>query len=90
MKKIFKSLAALALVMSAGCVKELSNDTTIAPEGNQTGQTTVVTVGLEKANTKTYLGDLVDGVRNVYWSEGDQIAMNGTPSSKIDIAEGNM
>ena len=90
MKKIFKSLAALALVMSAGCVKELSNDTTIAPEGNQAGQTTVVTVGLEKANTKTYLGDLVDGVRNVYWSEGDQITMNGTPSSKIDIAEGNM
>lgn len=81
MKKILKSLAALALVISAGCVNELANDLDV-----QAGKT-VVTVGLEA--TKTCLGDLENGSRKVYWSEGDQIAINGVASTSISIAEGN-
>ena len=95
MKKIFKLLAALALVVSAGCTKELPNDT-VAPEENPENtpentpevQKTVVTISLDK--TRTSLGDLeADGSRKVYWSEGDQIAINGAVSDNICIAEGN-
>ena len=81
MKKILKSLAVLALVISAGCVNELANDIDVS------AGKTVVTVGLEA--TKTYLGDVVDGTRKVYWSEDDQIAINGVASTSICIADGN-
>ena len=81
MKKILKSLAVLALVISAGCVNELANDIDVS------AGKTVVTVGLEA--TKTYLGDVVDGSRKVYWSEDDQIAINGVASTSICIADGN-
>lgn len=81
MKKILKSLAVLALVISVGCVNELANDIDVS------AGKTVVTVGLEA--TKTYLGDVVDGSRKVYWSEDDQIAINGVASTSICIADGN-
>ena len=81
MRKIFKTVAALAVVMFAGCTNDLTNEV-VAPMG----ETTVVGVGI--ADTKTYLGELVDGARKVYWSEGDQIAINGNASTQIAIAEG--
>ena len=83
MKKIFKTVAALAVVMFAGCTNDLTNEV-VAPV---VGETTVVGVGFDQ--TKTYLGDLVDGARKVYWSENDQIAINGNASTAIAIAEGN-
>lgn len=80
MKKIFKTVAALAVVMFAGCTNDLTNEV-VAPVGD----TTVVGVGFD--DTKTYLGELVDGARKVYWSEGDQIAINGNASTSIAISE---
>lgn len=80
MKKIFKTVAALAVVMFAGCTNDLTNEV-VSP----VGETTVVGVGL--ADTKTYLGELVDGARKVYWSEGDQIAINGNASTEISISD---
>ena len=65
MKKIFRSVAALAVVMFAGCTTDMTDDV-VAPS---TGGTTTITVGFDE--TKTSLGELVDGVRKVYWSAGD-------------------
>ncbi len=81
MKKIFRTVAALAVVMFAGCTTDL-NDEVVAP--GITGGTTV-TVGI--ADTKTYLGELVDGARKVYWHNGDQIAINGNASTAITLNE---
>ena len=80
MKKIFRTVAALAVVMFAGCTTDLENEV-IAPE---VGGTTV-TVGI--ADTKTYLGELVDGARKVYWHNDDQIAINGVASTAIEVSE---
>ena len=80
MRKIFKTVAALAAVVLAGCTNDLTNEV-VAPVGG----TTVVGVGFDQ--TKTYLGELVDGARKVYWSKGDQIAINGKASASSEISE---
>ena len=80
MRKIFKTVAALAVVMFAGCTNDLTNEV-VAPMG----ETTVVGVGI--ADTKTYLGELVDGARKVYWSENDQITINGNASTDVVISD---
>ena len=77
MKKIFRTVAALAVVMFAGCTTDLENEVA-APS---VGAGTTVTVGI--ADTKTYIGELVDGARKVYWSSSDQIAINGNASTAI-------
>ena len=82
MKKIFRTVAALAVVMFAGCTTDLENE--VAAPGVGAGQTTV-TIGI--ADTKTYIGDLVDGARKVYWNSDDQIAINGVTSSAIERNE---
>ncbi len=82
MRKVFKFVAALAAVMFAGCTNDSSKDVITPIEG----EITVVGVGFDE--TKTYLGEFVEGVSGkVYWSEGDQIAINGNTSSKIEISE---
>ena len=79
MKKTFRSLAALAVVMFAGCVNDLTNEV-VEPSGK-----TTVTVGI--ADTKTYLGDLENRTRKVYWSENDQISINGVASSSVVLSD---
>ena len=73
----YTALAALCVVMSAitGCVK---NETTDAfpVEGK-----TIIGAGI--ADTRTSLGENVDGTRKVYWSNGDQINVNGTTSEAL-------
>jgi hypothetical protein len=78
MKKIFRNVAALAIVLMASCTNDLTNDV-IAPIGGKT----TVSVGI--ADTRTYLGELVDGTRKVYWSESDQIAINGVVSGDTPV-----
>ncbi len=80
-RNLILSLAAMALL--AGCAKEVRDN---QPEFVSGGKT-FLKVGIE---TKTYM-DAPDGSgsRKVYWSNGDQIAVNGTPSDALtDIAEG--
>ena len=79
MRKIFRTVAALAVVMFAGCTQDLDNEV-VAPVGG-----TTVTVGLE--DSRTYLGDLVDGTRKVFWSSDDKIAVNGVASTTIERTE---
>ena len=82
MKNIFKTVAALAAVVLAGCTTDF-NDEIIAPQGGKT----TVTVGLPESRTS--LGELVDGTRKVYWSNGDMIVINGVTSAPTTIAEDN-
>ena len=80
MKNILKSFAALALIIFAGCAKELTNDTI-----DSVGKT-VVNVGFNES--KTYLGELEsDGNRKVYWSDDDKISVNGVASSSVVLSD---
>ena len=81
MGTILKTIAVLAVTVFTGCIKEFTNEA-VAPSKDET---TTITVGFNE--TKTYLGELIDGVRKVYWSEGDKIAINGNASTTIAISE---
>ena len=79
MKKCFKSLAALSLIVFSGCVNEMTDELV------DSGEKTEVTIGF--AETKTSLGDLENGTRKVYWSEGNKITVNGVESSSVVLSE---
>ena len=73
--------ALAAMVLLASCTKEIQD----AEPLFEPIQKTVLTVGI---NSKTYLGESEDGSRKVYWSNGDQIAVNGTASEALaDLPE---
>lgn len=65
------------MVLLASCSKELA-----APEISISKAKTVIEVGISP-ETKTYLGESEAGVRKVYWSDGDRIAVNGTASDAL-------
>ena len=46
---------------------------------------TKLTVGMPSSRTE--LGEKINGVYQVYWSEGDQIVVNGAASTKMTIGE---
>ena len=62
-----------ATVLLASCQKEFQTPEIVISKG-----VTTLEVGLP--DTKTYLGDAVEGTHKVYWSNDDQIAVNGEPS----------
>ncbi len=77
--RYFYLMAALALV--AGCAKEVQ-DIDVINEAK-----TVLTVGL--SDSRTHMGDREGTTRHIYWSNGDQIAVNGTASEELaDLPEG--
>ena len=65
---------AAVVLLAAGCAKVAEN---VVPEGEKT----VLTVGLEEA--KTVMGEASQGVRNVYWTDGDRLSLNGTASEPL-------
>lgn len=82
MKKIFRTVTALAVVMFAGCTNDITDENVVVPSGNGT----TITVGID--DSRTSLGDLeADGSRKVFWQEDDQIAANGTLSTTITLSE---
>lgn len=72
-KSLILPLLAAAMLLPAGCKKEEDTEK----------QLTVLTVGLPESGERTSLGGLVDGNRSVYWSNGDQMALNGTASNPL-------
>ena len=79
MKKLTKIFMAVAVGLFAfSCVTDATEDLGVKIE-SQKGGVYEVTVSLEEA-TKTQLGEKVDGVYPLYWSEGDAIAINGVNS----------
>lgn len=65
-----------ATIALAGCAKDNTTDN-IAPVAGRT----VIDAGI--AESRTTLGESIDGARKVYWSNGDQIAVNGTASAAL-------
>ena len=75
MKKELLFISAFLLSVLSGCVNE-----TLQPESSKELK---VSVSLASVQTKTYLGEVVDNVRQVYWSEGDAVSMNGFASDVL-------
>ena len=72
-----------AAVLLAGCNKEVAIEQ-IQPEGAKT----VLEVSISPS-TKTALGAKENDEYKVYWSNGDQIAVNGTASEALSGLSGN-
>ena len=75
-------LAAAALL--ASCQKEVAVETVQQPEGVKT----YLTIGLP-SQTKTHMGDSEGGQRQVFWSDGDRIAVNGSFSAELENVPAN-
>ena len=75
MKKGLLFISALSLLSVFGCVDEVHQ-----PED---AKEVKVSVSLASVLTRTYLGDLKDNVRQVYWSPGDAVSLNGYVSRAL-------
>lgn len=77
-----KILCGLALLLLASCTLEVQD------AGIECRQTTL-TAGISSVQTKTWLDSEGGGSPlKVYWSDGDQILVNGQLSSKLEVAPG--
>ena len=65
-------MAVPALILAAGCNRE-------EPQS----EFTTLKIGLPGDVTRTHLGASEAGARKVYWSNGDQVALNGTASNPL-------
>ncbi len=88
--RIFFVLAAIGLLASCAKEQAIQNENVLPAEQGTSAGVTTLTVGLSEPeavapqNTKTHM-DLVlmDGKHKVYWSNGDQIAVNGVSSEPL-------
>ena len=80
LSKLFGVVAAIAVV---SCATDVTEDLGIAVGGQ-----TTLTISLEESRTQ--LGEKAGEVYPLYWSEGDQISVNGISSSNLSAeAEGS-
>ena len=85
MKKILFMVAAVALAM-VSCNKEEIN-TPVFPQEGEASDIVFVAEFDQEAQTKTALGEVVDGKRQATWAAGDAISINGTTfTAKADGA----
>ena len=75
LSKLFGVVAAIAVV---SCATDVTEDLGIAVGGQ-----TTLTISLEESRTQ--LGEKAGEVYPLYWSEGDQISVNGTVSSALSV-----
>ena len=89
MKNLAKIFVAVVAGMFAfSCVQDTTEDLGVKIEG-QKGGVYEVSISLEEA-TKTQLGEKVEGLYPLYWSEGDAIAINGVASAPLsNVAAGS-
>ena len=81
MKNLTRLFVAVAvLFISFACTTDVTEDLGV----NLGGQTTL-TLSLEESRTQ--LGEKTDGVYPLYWSEGDQISVNGAVSNLLSAEE---
>ena len=77
MKNLAKLFMVVALLLAGfACTTDATEDLGVAVEGQ-----TTLTLSLEESRTQ--LGEKVDGVYPLYWSEGDKIAVNGVVSEAL-------
>ena len=78
MKNLFKLFLAVVAMFAYSCVTDTTEDLGLQVGG---GQTTEITLSLEESRTQ--LGEMVDGLYPLYWSEGDAISANGVASNAL-------
>ncbi|MBR6001288.1 MAG: calcineurin-like phosphoesterase C-terminal domain-containing protein [Bacteroidales bacterium] len=74
----YRDLASIELLMAA-CVVAMIVGCNREKELEE--RQTILTIGLPES--KTSLGEPVDGKRKVYWSNGDQVSLNGVASEAL-------
>ena len=80
MKKFAKIFTAIAVAFAAySCVTDATEDLVVNLGGDEAA--TSVTLSLE--GSRVQLGEKADGVYPLYWSNGDQIAINGVASNEL-------
>ncbi len=81
MKKLSKFLlSAAVLFMGAACTTDTTEDLGVQINANGVGKTTIK---LSLEQSRTHLGEKAEGVYPLYWSTGDQIAVNGVTSAAL-------
>ena len=81
MRKLTKFFIAVVLLAAYSCATDATEDL-----GATLGQGSAeVTVSIEESRTQ--LGSEAQGVFPLYWSEGDQISVNGLPSNALTSGE---
>ena len=84
MKKLSKIFLAVVALVAYSCATDATED--LAVELGNAKQTTF-TLSLEESRTQ--LGEKVDGFYPLAWSEGDKISINGVESAEAVISESN-
>ena len=82
MKKLVRLLMAVVALFAYSCVTDTTEDLGVQLDKNA-GQTTL-TISLE--GTKTHIGAKAEDTYPLYWSAGDQIAINGVASHPLTEA----
>ena len=83
MKTSTKLFLAVAVGMFAlSCVTDATSDLGVKLGG---GQVTEFSISLEESRTQ--LGEEVDGFYPLYWSEGDAISVNGVSSAALTASQ---
>ena len=86
MKKNLFMVAAVALMALVSCNKEEIN-TPVLPQEGEASDIVFVAEFDQEAQTKTALGEVVEGKRQATWVAGDEISINGTTfTAKADGA----
>ena len=81
MKNLTKIVVAVAVLFASfACTTDVTDDLGVAVGGQ-----TEVVLSLEASRTQ--LGEKADGVYPLYWSEGDQISVNGIESNAISAED---
>ena len=80
MKNLIKIFVAVVALFAFSCATDTTNDL----GANLAGQTTL-TLSLD--GTRTHIEGEVGGVYPMYWSEGDQISVNGVASAALTAAQ---
>ena len=80
MKHLTKFFVAVAVLFAYSCATDFTQDL-----GVNVGGKTTLTLSLEQSRTQ--LGEKADGVYPLYWSEGDQISVNGVASTALTAAQ---
>ena len=84
MKKLSRLLMLAVAMVAISCVTDTTQDLAVEL-GNEAK--TVITLSLEESRTQ--LGEKVDGIYPLAWSEGDKISINGVESAEAVISESN-
>ena len=79
MKNLAKLFMAVAVLFAGfACTTDATED--LGVQLNGVGQTEII---LSLEESRTQLGEKADGVYPLYWSEGDQISVNGVASDPL-------